>query len=278
MHTLKTLPSDATARRQCLRWLAAQGAICSILGMAAHSQAQAQAPTQTGDVATLAALRPTLVPVGTYDPTAAPRFGFRGSGFVVDDGRWVVTNFHVLPRAGEPEASLSLMVQAIRGRSGLEARAATLVASDRTHDLALLRIEGEPLPAATLGSAELVPEGTPILLAGFPIGGALGFTPVMHRGMVASVTAIALPAPTAQRLSARALAQLREGAFDIYQLDATAYPGNSGGPVVHAQTGEVLAVLNMVLVRGTRETALSSPTGISYAIPVRHVRALLQQR
>jgi hypothetical protein len=37
-------------------------------------------------------------------------------------------------------------------------------------------------------------------------------------------------------------------------------------------------VLNMVLVRGTRETALSSPTGISYAIPVRHVRALLQQR
>jgi serine protease Do len=260
------------------RWGLAAGvaylAAWSSLGLLMSAPASAQ----TNDVATLAALRPSVVPVGTYDPTAAPRFGFRGSGFVVDDGRWVVTNFHVLPGAGEPAASLSLMVQAPRGRGELEARAATLVASDRTHDLALLRIEGDPLPATKLGSVELVPEGTPILLAGFPIGGALGFTPVMHRGMVASVTGIALPAPTARSLSARALTQLREGAFDIYQLDATAYPGNSGGPVVHAQTGEVLAVVNMVLVRGTRETALSHPTGISYAIPVRYVHDLLKQR
>ena len=98
------------------------------------------------------------------------------------------------------------------------------------------------------------------------------------RTSVASVTGIALPAPTAQRLSARALSQLRDGAFDIYQLDATAYPGNSGGPVVHAQTGQVMGVVNMVLIRGTRETALSNPTGITYAIPVRHVHELLKQR
>lgn len=265
---------DAHPRRLCLRWLAAQLGAGTVLGLAGGARAAGQA----SEVATLAALRPTVVPVGTYDPTAAPRFGFRGSGFAVDDGRWVVTNFHVLPRAADAEAALPLMVLALRGRNPPEPRAATLVASDRTHDLALLRIEGEPLPAAPLAADTLVPEGTPILLAGFPIGGALGFTPVMHRGMVASVTGIALPAPTAQRLSARALSQLRDGAFDIYQLDATAYPGNSGGPVVHAQTGQVLAVVNMVLVRGTRETALSSPTGITYAIPVRHVHALLKQR
>ena len=62
------------------------------------------------------------------------------------------------------------------------------------------------------------------------------------------------------------------------QLDATAYPGNSGGPVLDAVTGEVVAVVNMVLTKGGREAALSSPTGISYAIPVRWVRALLGAR
>ena len=68
----------------------------------------------------------------------------------------------------------------------------------------------------------------------------------------------------------------REGNFDIYQLDATAYPGNSGGPVLDAVTGRVVAVVNMVLIKAGRESALSQPTGISYAIPVRHLQELLR--
>jgi S1-C subfamily serine protease len=47
--------------------------------------------------------------------------------------------------------------------------------------------------------------------------------------------------------------------------------------VLDARTGEVVGVVNMVLVRGTRESALSNPTGISYAIPVAFVRQLLQR-
>ncbi len=105
----------------------------------------------------------------------------------------------------------------------------------------------------------------------------LGFSPVTHRGIVSSVTRIALPAPTSRQLSARAVAQIREGAFGVYQLDATAYPGNSGGPVFDVATGRVIGVINMVLVNGTRESALTHPTGISYAIPVRFVRALLEK-
>ena len=75
----------------------------------------------------------------------------------------------------------------------------------------------------------------------------------------------------------RAVAQLRQGPIEAYQLDATAYPGNSGGPVLDARTGSVLGVVNMVLVRGTRESALSHPTGITYAIPVRFVNELIQR-
>jgi S1-C subfamily serine protease len=106
----------------------------------------------------------------------------------------------------------------------------------------------------------------------------LGFSPVTHRGIVSSVTAIALPAPSSQSLSNQAINRLRQGSFDIYQLDATAYPGNSGGPVLDIETGKVVAVINMVLVKGSRESAITYPSGISYAIPVRFVAELLKGR
>jgi S1-C subfamily serine protease len=116
-----------------------------------------------------------------------------------------------------------------------------------------------------------------IALMGYPIGGVLAFTPVTHRGIISSITSIALPSPVAGALDPKAVLRLRDGGFEVYQLDATAYPGNSGGPALDAATGQVVGVVNMVLVRGTRETALSNPTGISYAIPVRFVRELLQR-
>jgi serine protease Do len=50
--------------------------------------------------------------------------------------------------------------------------------------------------------------------------------------------------------------RLREGNFELLQLDATAYPGNSGGPVFDAASGQVLGVVNMVLVKaGPRKRA-----------------------
>jgi len=67
-----------------------------------------------------------------------------------------------------------------------------------------------------------------------------------------------------------------EGAFDIFQLDATAYPGNSGGPLFDPVSGEVMGVVNMVLLKSTREAALSQPSGISYAVPSHWVLALLR--
>jgi serine protease Do len=258
-------------RRLCLSWAA-----LSALG-AAHG-----AGNTLPDL--VAAARPSVVPVGTFRATDNPRFSFRGTGFVVGDGSLVVTNFHVLPPAAGGTSGASdlvnptLMVLAPRAGRELEPRLATLVTSDRSRDLALLRIEGAPLPALTLGDAALVREGVSVAFIGYPIAGILGYSPVTHRGIVASVASIVLPAASAGQLSERAIARLREGPFDIYQLDATAYPGNSGGPVFDVETGRVIGVINMVLIRGTKESALTNPTGISYAIPVRFVRELLQQR
>jgi S1-C subfamily serine protease len=222
----------------------------------------------------IAANKPSVLPVGTFSATANPRFGFRGTGFVVGDGTLIATNFHVLPPAGESEGGAVMVVLASRTESTL--RRAEVVATDRPHDLALLKIEGAPLVPLTLDEPGRVREGQAVALMGFPIGGTLGFAPVTHRGIVASITTAALPAATSQSLDPRAILRLREGNFELLQLDATAYPGNSGGPLFDADTGRVVGIVNMVLVKGGRESALSNPTGISYAVPVRYLHELIK--
>jgi len=253
------------------RWLAAALALALVGGTGG---ARADLP------GLIASARPSVLPVGTFSPTDSPRFGFRGTGFVVGDGTLVATNFHVLPPGAdtaEPGSGPQLMV--LTGRSGelSTGRRARVVATDRVRDLALLRIEGAPLAALTLAEPGSVREGTEIALMGYPIGGTLGFAMVTHRGIVASITTAALPAATASNLDPRALLRLREGNFELLQLDATAYPGNSGGPVFETATGRVVGVVNMVLVKAGRESALSAPTGISYAVPVAALRALIAE-
>jgi S1-C subfamily serine protease len=63
----------------------------------------------------------------------------------------------------------------------------------------------------------------------------------------------------------------------VYQLDIVAYPGNSGSPVYLSNSGDVFAVINKVFVNGTREAALSMPSGITYAIPIKHVYQLAEK-
>ncbi len=263
------------ARRRLLRLA---GALPLLTAGAAFSSAAGAADGRLEDL--IVAAKPSVVAIGVFNPTGNPRFAFRGSGFAVGSGNLVVTNLHVLPEvipAGGSAGSLVVVVP--RGgnvdRSG--GRAATVLATDREHDLALLSFDGPPLPPLELAEAP-AREGASIAIIGFPIGGALGFSPVTHRGIVSSITGIVLPAPTSQSLSSQAINRVRQGSFDIYQLDATAYPGNSGGPVLEVASGKVIAVINMVLVKGSRENALSHPSGISYAIPVRFVSELLKER
>jgi len=153
---------------------------------------------------------------------------------------------------------------------------AFLATRDNKHDLAILRVEGPALPALKLASSDLAREGQNIAFTGFPIGGALGFSPVTHRCIISSITPIALPSGNSQQLNAKQIRQLKTGSFDIFQLDATAYPGNSGSPVFDVETREVIGVINMVFIKGSKESALSAPSGITYAIPINHLWQLLE--
>ncbi len=69
-------------------------------------------------------------------------------------------------------------------------RAAEIVALDREHDVALLKISGTALPSMQLGEADIVREGRLMAYTGFPIGMVLGFYPVTHQAIVASITLI----------------------------------------------------------------------------------------
>lgn len=225
----------------------------------------------------IASAKPSVCALGTFNALDSPRFGFRGTGFFVGDGSLVATCWHVLPdlvSTGRPGVT-SLVVQMPKADGSVELRDVEVLASDRAHDLAVLRVRGQPGPAAALAPAATVREGLDVALIGFPIGGTLGFRPVTHRGIVASIVASALPTATARQLNEGAVTRLREGSFELLQLDATAYPGNSGGPLFNVETRQVIGVVNMVLVKNNRESALSQPTGITYAVPVRYLHELL---
>jgi S1-C subfamily serine protease len=93
---------------------------------------------------------------------------------------------------------------------------------------------------------------------------------------VAAITPIARPMVSSKQLDATLIGQLQEP-FDIFQLDATAYPGNSGSPVYDPETGVVYAVLSSVFVKQSKEKLLSEPSGITYAIPIKYAEVLLRQ-
>ena len=147
---------------------------------------------------------------------------------------------------------------------------------DVEHDLALLRVNGKALPHMRLGNSQRVREGQSIAFTGFPIGTVLGLYPATHRGIVSAITPIAIPAGSSRQLDAAMIKRLRNP-YNVFQLDATAYPGNSGSPLYDPNTGRVLGVINMVFVKGTKENVLSQPSGITYAIPGQYVRALLKE-
>ncbi|MFW6379839.1 MAG: S1 family peptidase [Halorhodospira sp.] len=226
---------------------------------------------------TIEQVRPSVVGIGTHAPTRSPRVDFRGTGFVVADGRAVLTNHHVLPERLDKEGREQLVV--LVGEPGSpELRPAESVTHSRAHDLALLRIEGDPLPALTLGDSSTLRPGNEVAYTGFPIGMRIGFYPVTHTAIIAARTPLALPTQRGDQLESGQVRRLRrEEPPMVFQLDGTAYPGNSGSPVYDPASGEVLAMLNKVFVQGGREAAVSAPSGISYAIPLELAEPLLQR-
>jgi serine protease Do len=165
-------------------------------------------------------------------PDQAPqRQSSLGSGFVVDESGYVVTNNHVIAEADE--------IQVVFGDESTYD--AELIGRDQKTDLALLKIVGDkPFPAVTFADSDSVRVGDWIIAIGNPFG--LGST------------------VTAGIVSARSR-DIRAGPYDDFlQVDAPINRGNSGGPSFNLD-GEVIGI----------NTAIFSPSGgnvgIGFAIP-----------
>ena len=221
--------------------------------------------------------KPSIVGIGSLQKLRSPAIMFYGTGFVVGDGLTVLTSAHVVQGIGTGEQKDTLGILVGMGDTA-QFRAATVVAFDADHDLAQLHIGGTPLPAMLLGDSLKVAEGQALAFTGFPLGMVLGLHHVTHRAMVSAITPVVMPALSSRQLDVKLIGQLHKPVYNVFQLDATAYPGNSGSPLYDPETGLVYGVISMVYVKGLKETAISSPSGITYAIPGNFIRAMSSQK
>ncbi len=161
-----------------------------------------------------------------------------GSGFIVSQDGYILTNHHVVGEAREVDVEL------FDGRTFT----AKVVGKDRRTDLALLKVDGEDsLPVLPLGDSEQVEIGELVLAAGSPFG-------LEHTVSVGVV-------------SRKGHGYGRFGFFDDYlQTDASISPGNSGGPLVNIR-GEVIGI----------NTAIIPRQQIGFAIPINLAKSILPQ-
>src|SRR5450755_263179 len=171
---------------------------------------------------------------------AVPQEG-QGSGFLIDKEGHILTNYHVITNAREVEVTLH----------NKKKYKATVIGRDRSHDLAVIKIDAPGLVAATLGDSKSLVVGQKV----FAIGNPFGLSGTMTRGIISSVRPIRTP----------------EGAEidEAIQTDAAINPGNSGGPLLNAHA-EVIGINSMIATGGSNQSA-----GIGFAIPINTAKAVI---
>src|SRR5213594_1809111 len=178
---------------------------------------------------------------GDQLPDEAQRAASLGSGVIVSSKGYVLTNHHVVEAADEIEVALT------DGKK-LKARA---VGSDPETDIAVLHVEGAPLPAITFGDADGLRVGDVVLAIGNPFG--VGQTVTM--GIV----------------SALGRSQLGINTFENFiQTDAAINPGNSGGALIDT-AGNLVGINTAIYSRS------GGSLGIGFAIPASSAKQVMEQ-
>ena len=165
-----------------------------------------------------------------------------GSGFIISEDGYIVTNYHVINGAS------SVKVTLYNG----DTYDATVIGGDSDYDVAVLKINASGLQPVTLGESADVNVGDTVLAIGNPLG-ELTFS--MSQGIVSSCD--------------RAI-NVDGTPFNMIQVDCSINPGNSGGPLVNLY-GEVVGIVS------AKYSTYSSTTveGLGFAIPISDVRSII---
>ena len=163
----------------------------------------------------------------------------RGSGFLISDDGFIVTNNHVIENSDEVKVTLP---------DTTAQYTAEVIGTDPETDLALLKIETDKrLPYLTFGDSDALEVGEWVIAIGNPFG--------LERSMTAGI------------LSAKGR-DIQSGPFDSFlQTDASINPGNSGGPLLN-QAGEVVGINTAIIPAGQ---------GIGFAIPSNMAKTVIEQ-
>ena len=188
------------------------------------------------------AIQPRSLWESYFLPPGAERrsIGF-GSGVIVRPEGIIVTNNHVIEGADQIRVTL---------QSGADMDA-ELVGTDALADIAVLRVRGENLPAAPIGSVEGLLIGEWAVAIGNPLGNYVGDTqPTVTAGVVSAVGRNIAPSAGDETFF-----------LGMIQTDAAINPGNSGGPLVNS-AGEVIGINASIISRS------GGSEGIGFAIPI----------
>ncbi|WP_028050948.1 trypsin-like peptidase domain-containing protein [Cellulomonas sp. URHD0024] len=179
-----------------------------------------------------------------------------GSGFVLRQDGYLVTNHHVVAQA-DTAASTTITVTFVDGSE----KPATIVGSTSDYDLAVLKVEVDGLTPLLLGDSGAVVVGDPVVAIGAPLGLA---------GTVTTGIVSALNRPvTAGDESSTAF-------INAIQTDAAINPGNSGGPLVNA-AGEVIGINSAIAQPPGSTSTVGGSIGLGFAIPSNQVRRTADQ-
>ncbi|HYN55993.1 MAG TPA: trypsin-like peptidase domain-containing protein [Motilibacterales bacterium] len=199
---------------------------------------------------TVAAIAESVSPaVVSLEVTGSQGSG-SGSGFVIRENGYIVTNNHVVEGAADGG---EITVNFSDGRK-LDA---TIVGRDANYDIAVVKVDAAGLPTAVLGNSDGVVVGDLAIAIGSPLG---------LEGTVTAGIVSALNRPVT------AGGQGSTSFINAIQTDAAINPGNSGGALVNS-AGEVIGVNSAIATLGDG-TGQSGSIGLGFAIPINQVKRI----
>src|SRR2546430_6828661 len=164
----------------------------------------------------------------------------QGSGFIIDKDGHVLTNYHVIADARQVEVTLH----------NRKKYRATVVGTDRSHDLAVIQIKAPDLTPMVLGESKNLQVGQKV----YAIGNPFGLAGTLTNGIVSSIRSVQEPNGI--------------NIDEAIQTDAAINPGNSGGPLLNSH-GEVIGINTMIA------SSVGQNAGIGFAIPINTAKAVL---